>query len=78
MKSKVRACDGGFICLVCGKWLVAQMRRHMRQLHLSSNKDYFCPPRDKYFKNQMSIYSPVKSIFKDWQGVNYDSFAVKS
>ena len=78
MKSKVRAHDGGFICLVCGKWLVAQMRRHMRQLHLSSDKDYFCPPCDKYFKNRMSIYNHVKINHKDWQGVNYDDFAVKS
>ena len=52
----------------------------MREIHVSSaiGVGYHCPPCDKYFKNRMSIYNHVKMSHKDWQGVNYDDFAVKS
>ena len=86
MEHYVRACDGGSICLVCGKRLRASkrgvlasnMRRHMREIHLSSDEDYYCPPCAKYFKNKSSMRDHIRRKHSDWKGVDYDSFAVKS
>ena len=76
-----QACDGDLICMTCGKQLgyqLAHMKRHLRDIHLSSDKDYYCPPCDKHFKNRGCIYFHIRTNHKDWKGVDYDSFAVKS
>ena len=39
---------------------------------------YHCPTCDKYFRNRMGIYNHIRKKHKDWKGVDYDSFAVKS
>ena len=80
MRNKVKACDGGYVCMICGKrnGRVDSMRRHMRDLHLSTNEDYHCPACNKYFKNRACIYNHVKAHHRDWEGVNYDKFRVHS
>ena len=80
MAGKVQACDSGFICMICGTSVKRSphMRRHMREIHLSSGEDYYCPPCDMYFKNQQRIYKHVTKQHKGWKGVNYDNFFVKS
>ena len=83
MQSKVEDCDGGFVCMLCGKICLkkggkSNMRRHMREIHLSLDEVYQCPLCDKYFKNQTGIYNHIKYNHKEWKGVNYDNFAVKS
>ena len=80
MQSKVKACDGRFVCMICGKsnGRSDSMRRHMRDLHLSTDEDYHCPPCNKYFKNRQSIYSHIRSNHKDWKGIDYEYFRVNS
>ena len=78
MQHYVRACDGGSVCLVCGKKLFSQVKRHMRDIHLSIDRAYHCPTCDKYFKNRMNMYNHIRNQHKDWKGINCDSFAVKS
>ena len=77
--SKVQAQEDGSICMICYKKIKrsADMRRHMRDIHLSSNDDYHCPPCNKYFKARNNIYVHIRHCHKDWKHVNYDSFAVK-
>lgn len=80
MVSKVRACDSGFICMICGNSVKRSqhMRRHMREIHLSSGEDYHCPPCNMHFKNKQGIYHHVTRNHKGWKGVNYDDFIAKS
>ena len=79
MQHYVQACDRGSICMICGKRLKDRnMRRHMREIHLSSDEKYYCRPCNKHFKNRQCIYAHVTRNHKDWKGVNYDSFAVKT
>ena len=80
IQSKVKACDGGFVCMICGSRnrRSDSMRRHMREIHLSTDEDYHCPPCNKYFKNKTNIYTHIKSNHKDWKGVNYEYFRVNS
>ena len=78
MQHYVRACDGGSICLVCGKKLSSHVRRHMREIHLSSDDDNYCPICDKHLKNKSCMYVHILRNHKDWKGVDCDSFAVKS
>ena len=79
MKTRVQECDGGFICMICGRRisLRGNMVRHLRDQHLSTGADYRCPPCNKYFKNRADIYNHIRTRHRDWQGVNYDNFAVK-
>ena len=81
MQHYARACDGGCICLICGKCLSKSynMRRHMRKLHLSSasDEDHHCTPCDKHFKNRLDIYNHIRRNHKDWTGVDFDSFNVE-
>ena len=78
MKSHVKTCDGGYVCLICGKQMYTQIRRHLREIHLSSDNDYYCPECNKYFKNRQCIYAHVTKTHKDWMSINYNSLAVKS
>ena len=80
MKSHViRMQDGGgYICLICGKQMGLTIRRHLREIHLSSGKEYFCPECDKYFKNKQAIYQHVTKTHKDWKNMDYTSLSVKS
>ena len=68
---------GGYICLLCGKQMFSQIWRHLRDIHFSSEKEYFCPECDKYFKNKQAIYGHVTKTHKDWKNKDYTSFAVK-
>ena len=79
MQSKIQACDGGFICLICGtsNKQHSSIRRHMREIHL--DRRYRCPSCDKYFKNQRYMKNHVTINHKDWMvDVDYDSLVVKS
>ena len=79
MKSHVvKMLDGGHLCLICGKQMSAQIRRHLRDIHLSSDKEYYCPDCNKYFKNRQLIYQHVNKNHKDWTNTDYTSLAVKS
>ena len=69
---------GGYICLICGKQMGFNIRRHLREIHLSSGKEYFCPECDKYFKNKQAIYQHVTKTHKDWKNMDYTSLSVKS
>ena len=66
--------------MICGKrnTLFNSMKRHMRELHIGSDEEYYCPACDKYFKSRMRIYDHIRKKHKDWKGINCDSFAVKS
>ena len=78
MRDHLRACgNGAFVCMICGKRMSTQIRRHMRNQHLTSGTDYHCPPCDKFFKNRANIYNHIRVCHKDWHGVNYDDFSVK-
>ena len=79
MQSKVEACDGGFVCMLCGKFNKRRdhMRRHIREIHLSLDGVYQCPSCGKYFKNRTAIYSHVHKLHKEWKGVNYDNLFVR-
>ena len=81
MLNKVQACDGGFVCMICDERLSSsRVRAHMRDIHLSSDGDFHCPPWycDRYFKNRKGIYDHIRKWHKDWKSVNYDDFAVNS
>ena len=77
MKMYARRCDGGSICLICGKKLFSHMKRHMREIHLSSGEDYYCPTCDKFYKNRSAMYDHIRRKHEEWKGVDLDSFAVK-
>ena len=67
MKSHVvKMPEGGHMCLVCGKAISAQIRRHLRDIHLSSEKEYHCPDCNRYFKNRQRIYQHVIKTHKNW------------
>ena len=79
MKSKVKSCDGVYACQLCGSitkhW--STIRRHVREVHLSSDKSYCCPPPcNKYYKNRRGLYQHFQSQHKDWKGIDYNTFAV--
>ena len=80
MQSKVKSTANTFVCIICGKSNTRSdsMRRHMREIHLSSDEDYHCPPCNKYFKNRQNIYNHIRKYHKDWNGVNYEYFRVNS
>ena len=52
MDSQMQACINGFVCMICGKCMSRPdtMRRHMKDIHNSSDTDYHCPACNKYFK----------------------------
>ena len=79
IKCSVEVCEGGFLCKICEKKISRKdhLRRHMRNIHLSSDKDYQCPPCNKYFKNRAMIYNHIFKYHQDWKGVCYDDFATK-
>ena len=81
MRDYVKICKGGSdsICLVCGKKLgsVGSMKRHMREMHLTSGRDYHCPTCDEFFKNRSNMYNHIYKNHRDWKGVDLDTFAVK-
>ena len=79
MQSQVRACKDGFNCIICGQRisLLGNMKKHMRDIHLSSDGAYHCPPCDKDFKNRKGLRDHIRRRH-DWEDVNYDDYAVKS
>ena len=78
LQNYVRPCDGGSICLICGKKLSSQLRRHMKDVHLSFEGAYYCPACDQKFKNRTNMYMHIRRNHKDWKGVNAADFAVES
>ena len=80
MHNSTKSYKGGYICLICEKRFssdTGNMKRHMREIHLSSEDDYKCPPCNKYFKNRQNIYYHIRRCHKDWKMINYEIFSVK-
>ena len=77
VKTYAQSCDGGSICLICGKKLVTHMKRHMREVHHLSCDRYYCPTCDKFFKNRSVMYHHIRRKHDEWKGVDLDSFVVK-
>ena len=78
LQNYVQPCDGGSICLICGKKLLGHVRRHMQDIHLSFEGAYYCPTCDKKFKSRNNMYDHIRYKHKDWKGVNVANFEVKS
>ena len=78
VESKVESCDGGFACQICGTKIkhMSTMRRHMREVHLSSDQSYCCPPCNKVYKNKRGIYQHFQAHHKDLKSIDYTTFAV--
>ena len=78
IQSHVQPCDGGFICMICGRRIshFVNMRRHVREVHLSSAAEYRCPPCDKDFRNRTAIYDHIRKHHPEWKGVDYARFKV--
>ena len=78
VKMYAQSCDGGSICLICGKKLSSQLRRHMKDVHLSFEGAFYCPPCDQKFNNRTNMHMHIRRNHKGWKGVNAADFAVKS
>ena len=81
MQSSAQFEDGRYKCMICEKQLSRRkdhMRRHMRNIHISSPIDYQCPLCKKNMWSRNAIYNHVRLFHKGWDGINYDSFIVKS
>ena len=86
MKSKVEARDDCFICIICKRSLrhASTMKRHMRDDHLSSNKNYQCPDCNIYFKSRRGLHLHVDNAHEDWtesmkwKCIYYGNFVTKS
>ena len=80
MKSKVQTHDNGFVCMICLTSImhISSIKRHMRERHLSSDKEYYCPYCKKYFKTQQGIYHHIRNVHKDMKKINYDNLAKKA
>ena len=85
LQSHVLPCDGGFICMMkswrganCGRRIakMVNMRRHVREVHLSSGAEYRCPSCEKHFRNRTAIYDHVRKHHPEWKGVDYARFKV--
>ena len=75
MHTHVRVCDGGYICLICGKTIsFVNIRRHLREKHIGNQVKYRCPPCGREFANRRNISQHVRLSHKDWKGVDLDSF----
>ena len=77
VKMYAQSCDGGSICLICGKKLVSSMKRHMREVHHLSGNRYYCPTCDKFYKNRSAMYDHIRRKHEEWKDVDLDSFAEK-
>lgn len=51
--------DQGFMCLICGKQLRWNMRRHMKDLHLANIAKYRCPVCQRVCNNKSIFYTHV-------------------
>ena len=75
MQIHVRQCDGGHICMLCGKTYSSfSIKRHLKEIHIGTQVRYRCPPCGKEYANRRTIYSHVRLSHKDWKGVDIDSF----
>ncbi len=74
MLSQIEACDGGFVCLVCGKTTkyMSTIKRHIKEAHMAP-RQYFCPPCNTVFYNR-AFYTHVRTKHPAWQGINLDKF----
>ena len=63
MQSQVQASDSGFMCLICGTNVghKRSIRRHMREVHITSEEQYHCPSCNKYYKNRRGLSSHMTS-----------------
>ena len=68
------------MCIICGKSFSRSltMRRLLQDIHNSSDKEYRCPPYNKYFKAKNNISTTAITI-EDWQieKGGYEKFAMK-
>ena len=51
----------------CGQKFTRQdvLKRHMHDIHLSSDEDFYCPTCDKHFKNKGSMNAHFYKMHKD-------------
>ena len=69
------------MCIICGKSFSRSltMRRHLQDIHNCSDKEYRCPPYNKYFKAKNNIYQHNRYHHRglaDKKG-DYEKFAMK-
>ena len=57
---------------------LTSIKRHLREMHLSSDKEYYCPQCNKYFKTQQGIYQHVRNVHKNMEKINYDKLSKKA
>ena len=76
MSTKVRICDKGFACLLCGRTMKAKyhMKSHLRDTHMKP-RQYRCPPCNKTFTNR-SFATHISAHHRDWHGIDYVSFRI--
>ena len=76
MSTKVKFCDKGFACLLCGRTIKAKhhMKNHMKDTHMKP-RQYKCPPCNKILTNR-SIEKHVSKYHPDWHGIDIESFRV--
>ena len=76
MSTKVKLCDKGFACLLCGQTIKAKqnMKNHLRDIHMKP-RQYKCPPCDKFFTNR-SFVQHIYKLHPDWHGIDYESFRI--
>ena len=76
MSTKVKFCDKGFACLLCGRTIKAKhhMKNHLKDTHMKP-RQYKCPPCNKILTNR-SIEKHVSKYHPDWHGIDIESFRV--
>ena len=69
LPGQVQVCKGGFICLICGNSILRSynMRRHMREIHDTSDEDYHCSICESYFINRKEAFSHISILHRDWE-----------
>ena len=76
MSTKVRHCDFGFACLLCGSSIKEKknMRTHMRDRHMKP-RQYRCDPCNQIFLNR-AFYKHISKHHPNWHGIDFESFRV--
>ena len=76
MATKVKQCDVGFACILCGKTIKRKnnMKSHLRDAHMKP-RVYRCPPCNKTLTNR-SFAMHISVHHRDWHGIDYESFRI--
>ena len=74
MATKVKQCDVGFTCILCGKTIKRKnnMKSHLRDTHMKP-RQYRCPSCNKNFTNR-GFATHISVHHRDWHGIDYESF----